>query len=253
MAWAETKVRTIRLALAGVAVIALAACASNRVAMEVPDYSALPQAQSLEALAGLTAAYQSNPNDRTVLLHYAAALRAHNQSGQAVTVLEGGMAQYPGDPDISVAYAKALTAHGRFEQALNVIDNALRPEAPDWNALSVRGAVLDQLGRHDEARLTYQQALALAPGEASLEANLGLSYSMTNDLGRAEQHLRRATELPGATSRIRQNLALILGLQGRFEEARAIYAAELPADEVEANMSYVRSLLTQQNRWDLLD
>ena len=79
---------------------------------------------------------------------------------------------------------------------------------------------------------------------------MGLSYAMTSDLRAAEQHLRRAVTMPGATSQIRQNLALVVGLQGRFEESRAMYAAELPPDQVESNMNYVRGMLTQQNRWD---
>ncbi|MNT77100.1 hypothetical protein D3C72_2161770 [compost metagenome] len=81
---------------------------------------------------------------------------------------------------------------------------------------------------------------------------MGLSYAMTSELPAAEQHLRRAVQMRGATSRIRQNLALIVGLQGRFDECRAIYAAELPPEQVESNMAYVRALLTQQNRWDLI-
>jgi Flp pilus assembly protein TadD len=167
-------------------------------------------------------------------------------------VLEAAMAVYKNDPDINVAYAKALTAVGRFDQALNVLDATIVPQAPDWNALSVKGAVLDQMGRHDEARRLYTQALLIAPQEASLEANLGLSYAMTNDLGQAETHLRRAAQMRGANSRVRQNLALVIGLQGRFDEARAIYAAELSPDQVEANMAYVRSMLTQQNRWNAI-
>ena len=38
--------------------------------------------------------------------------------------------------------------------------------------------------------------------------------------------------------------------ESRFEESRALFAAELTPDQVEANMAYVRSLLTQQNRWE---
>ncbi|UXN73926.1 hypothetical protein N8D56_00615 [Devosia sp. A8/3-2] len=167
-----------------------------------------------------------------------------------MAALEQGVGHYPNDPDIVVAYAKALTADGRFEQSLGVLDRVIRPDAPDWNALLVKGAALDQLGRNAEARQVYGQALVMAPGEASIEANFGLSYAMTNELGAAEQHLRRAVQMPGATSKIRQNLALIVGLQGRFDEARKLYAAELPPDRVESNMAYVRSMLTQQNRWD---
>src|SRR5690606_37498893 len=112
---------------------------------------------------------------------------------------------------------------------------------------------LDQMGRNDQARRIYNQATVIAPGEASVETNLGLSYAMTNELPQAEKHLRRAVQMRGATSKTRQNLALVVGLQGRFAEARALYGAELPPDQVEANMAYVRALLTQQNRWDLID
>jgi Flp pilus assembly protein TadD len=244
-------IRPIRaLLLAGLAAAMLGACASPRIAST--DYSGLPAAQGQATLAELTARYKANPRDKAIIIHYAAALRAAGQPQQAVAALEQGMSHHPRDIDISIAYAKALTADGRFEQSLNILDNVIRPDAPDWNALLVKGATLDQLGRNAEARAIYIQAQVIAPGEASIAANLGLSYAMTNELGAAEQHLRRAVQMPGATSQIRQNLALIVGLQGRFDECRALYAAELPPEQVESNMAYVRALLTQQNRWDAI-
>jgi len=250
----NTRKRPFRaLLLAGVAALALSACASNRGSMPSPDYSGMPTAQSHQTLAELTARYKSNPRDKGTAIAYAAALRAAGQSQQAVAVLEISIDFYPNDVDIAVAYAKALTAEGRFEQSLQVLDRVIRPEAPDWNALLVKGATLDQLGRNGEARALYKQALVFAPGEASIEANMGLSYAMTNELDAAEQHLRRAVQMRGATSQIRQNLALIVGLQGRFEECRTLYAAELPPEQVESNMAYVRAMLTQQNRWDAIE
>lgn len=239
--------------LAGVAVVAISACASNRGSMPSPDYSGMAAGQTQQTLGELTARYKSNPKDKTIAISYAAALRAVGQNKQAVSVLEISMSMYPQDVDINVAYAKALTADGSFEQSLLVLDNVIRPEAPDWNALLVKGATLDQLGRNAEARALYTQALVFAPGEASIEANMGLSYAMTNELPAAEQHLRRAVQMRGATSRVRQNLALVVGLQGRFDECRALYAAELPPEQVESNMTYVRALLTQQNRWDMIE
>nr|WP_314262652.1 tetratricopeptide repeat protein [uncultured Devosia sp.] len=240
------------LLLVGVAALAISACASNRTSMTQPDYTGMTAGQSQQTLGELTARYKANPKDKVTAIHYAAALRAVGQSKQAVSVLEISMDYYPKDVDIAVAFAKALTADGRLEQSLQVLDNVIRPEAPDWNALLVKGATLDQLGRNPEARAIYAQAQVYAPGEASIEANLGLSYAMTNELPAAEQHLRRATQMQGANSKVRQNLALIIGLQGRFDEARAIYAAELPPEQVESNMAYVRALLTQQNRWELI-
>jgi Flp pilus assembly protein TadD len=240
------------LLLAGVAAVALSACASNRASMSQPDFSGQAASQSQQTLAELGARYKAHPRDKVTIIYFAAALRAAGQPEQAVSVLEARIVAYPTDIDIKISYAKALTAAGRFDQAMNVAEDAIDPASPDWNALLVKGAILDQRGRNVEARAVYTQALLIAPGEASLEANIGLSFAMTNDLDQAEAHLRKAAGMRGATSQIRQNLALVIGLQGRFEECQAMFARELPPDQVEANMAYIRALLTQQNRWDLI-
>jgi Flp pilus assembly protein TadD len=238
---------------AGVAALSLAACAGSQATMSAPDYSGLSYGEQQSNLAQLSQQYQSNPRDKQTAIHFAAALRTVGQTGQAVAVLEESIGIHGRDADLGVAYAKALASDGRFEQALTVIDDTIQPDRPYWNALSVKGAILDQIGQHEQARVLYEQALLMNPQEPSLHANIGLSYAMTGDLDQAETKLRYAASLPGATSQVRQNLALVLGLQGKFDETRAIYAAELPPDQVEANMAYIRALLTQQNRWDVIE
>ncbi|MCF6326778.1 MAG: tetratricopeptide repeat protein [Devosiaceae bacterium] len=246
-----TMVATLRaIFVAGIASVVLSACAINQSKPSATDYSNLSQMDAQSNLAQLAARFEANRRDKYAAINFAAALRSAGQAKQAVSVLEITLSTFKDDPDVDIAYAKALTADGRFEQALNVINNTIRPENPNWNALSVKGAILDQMGQNTQARALYNQAMVLAPNEASLEANLGLSYAMTSELEQAEIHLKRALTKSGATSRIRQNLALVIGLQGRFDEARAIYSAELPPDQVETNMAYIRGLLTQQNRWD---
>ncbi|MCF6343943.1 MAG: tetratricopeptide repeat protein [Devosiaceae bacterium] len=236
--------------LAGASVIILSSCASNRTTMQSPDYSGMSVTQTQATLSQLSARYKANPRDKTTIIHFAAALRAAGQSGQSVAVLQQAISSYPKDMDIKVSYAKALAADGKFSQALNIIDQTIMPDRPNWNALLVKGAILDQMGQNQAARQLYRQALAVSPNQASLEANLGLSYAMTNELALAEQHLLRAVSMPRASSQIRQNLALIYGLQGKFDKARAIYSQLLPPEQVKSNMAYIRALLTQQNNWD---
>jgi Flp pilus assembly protein TadD len=246
--------RLTGLLLAGVAALTLSACATNRTTTSArsPDFSGQTSEQAHATLSDLGARYKKSPKDKTTIIYYSAALRASGQNEQAVAVVERGMSAFGRDTDMRVAYAKALSAAGRFPQALQVLDDTIDPASPDWNALSVKGAILDQMGRNAEARQLYQQAIGMAPGEAGIYANLGLSYAMTNDLDEAEATLRRAVNLRSATSKVRQNLALVVGLQGRFDESRAIFAAELPPEQVESNMNYIRALLTQQNRWDAI-
>ena len=79
-----------------------------------------------------------------------------------------------------------------------------------------------------------------------------MSYLLTNELAQSENYLRQAIKRPGADSRVRQNLALVVGLQGRFEEAKKIAAGELSSADAQANVTYLRQMLSQQNAWNQL-
>jgi Flp pilus assembly protein TadD len=65
-------------------------------------------------------------------------------------------------------------------------------------------------------------------------------------LVRAEGTLRKAAESKPVDPRVRQNLALVVGLQGRFQEAETIAGADLPAAEAAANVAYLRRMLAEQ-------
>lgn len=244
------KLRT--LLLCTVAALSLTACAANKSSMQSPDYSGLSRSQASATLSQLASQYQRNPADRAVLLSYASALRAAGQNDQAMAIMENAALKFRGDSSIQAGYAKALASAGRFNQALRVVDNTMRVERPDWVLINIKGAILDQMGRHDEARSLYSQGLTISRNNPSILANFGLSYAMSSDLTSAEKYLRQAISQPRATAKVRHNLALVVGLQGRFSEAQALYGQDLSPSEVEANMAYIRALLTQQNRWDVI-
>jgi len=191
---------------------------------------------------------KANPNDPVVAVNYAQALRASGQRSQAVAVLEQAALSNPKNMDVLGAYGRALADAGNYQQALDVLNQAHTPDRPSWRILNVQGAVLDQMGRHEDAQRYYATALKIVPEEASVLSNLGLSYALSKDLVRAEMTLRRAASRPGAEPRVRQNLALVVGLQGRFAEAETIARADLPPDLAAANVAYLRQMLAQQNQ-----
>ena len=190
--------------------------------------------------------YRKDPGDITAAIAYARALRATDQRAQAVAVLEQASLRNPASMPLVGAYGRALADAGQYKQALEALSKAHTPDNPDWRILNAQGAVLDQLGRHAEARKHYEAALKIVPGEPSVLSNLGLSYALTKDLKRAEAALRESAARPGASPRVRQNLALVIGLQGRFAEAERMAAADLPPAEAEANVEYLRELLAKQ-------
>ena len=196
--------------------------------------------------------YEKKPKDKDVGMAYASSLRMTGRDDQALAVMQQMVIFHPTDNNVLAAYGKSLAATGDLPKALEVIGRAQRPDNPDWRLLSAQGAVLDQLNRPDEARKFYRKALDIVPNEPSVISNLGMSYLLTNDLAASETYLKKAIRLPGADSRVRQNLALVVGLQGRFKEAEQIASNELNADDAKANIAYLRQMLSQQNAWNLV-
>jgi Flp pilus assembly protein TadD len=193
--------------------------------------------------------YRTNPSDPDTALNYAQALHVNGQRVQAIAVLEQASAQNPKHSRVLDAYGRALADAGNYEQALDAFERAHAGGQPDWRILSVQGAALDQMGRHEEAQRYYGTALRIAPDEPSVLSNLGLSYALSKDLVRAEATLRRAAGQPRVDPRVRRNLALVVGLQGRFSEAEGIARAGLPSDKAAADVAYLRQMLAQQNGW----
>ncbi|QPF84244.1 tetratricopeptide repeat protein [Bradyrhizobium genosp. L] len=187
--------------------------------------------------------YRKNPKDVDAAIAYGQALRNIGQRQQACAVLEQATLASPGNRPLLAAYGRALADNGNSQAAFDVLSRAHSPDNPDWRILSVQGTTLDKMGRHEEARNYYESALRIAPDEPSVLSNLGLSYMLTKELPKAEETLRRAYASARADARIRQNLALVVGLQGRFAEAETIVKADLPADEAAANVAYLRDML----------
>jgi Flp pilus assembly protein TadD len=195
------------------------------------------------------ARYRANPADPQAAIRYARALRGIGQRVQAAAVLEQGAVHNPKNRAVLGAYGRALADAGNLRQALEVLDRAHSQDDPDWRILSVKGAVLDQMGRHADAQRHYASALRLKPDEPSVLSNLGLSYALSKNLPKAEATLRKAAAQPGAEPKVRQNLALVVGLQGRFKEAEAIAGSDLSPTEAAANVAYLRRMLSQQSAW----
>ncbi|MFY9599207.1 MAG: tetratricopeptide repeat protein [Pseudolabrys sp.] len=249
----RTRATYLLASAAVVAALALSAggCSnigSRETTGSIADANIAPASQDewRRSLDTLGARYRENPNDADAAIAYARALRATDQRAQAVAVLEQASIRNPHSMPLLGAYGRALTEVGKYQQALETLERAHTPDNPDWRILNVQGAVLDQLGRHAEAQRHYASALKIVPDEPTVLSNLGLSYLLTKDLKNAEVTLRRAVAQPNASPKARQNLALVVGLRGRFEEAEKIARADLPEKEAAANVEYLREMLAQQ-------
>ncbi|MFI5013048.1 MAG: tetratricopeptide repeat protein [Hyphomicrobiales bacterium] len=218
--------------------------------------SALDGVRSQDALhaeaVSWSARYGANPGEKTASLGYARVLSALDQKGQAAAVLQAAAVKSPKDTEILAAYGKALVDTGDYNQALEVLARAHSPDRPDWHVLSAEGIASDGVGLHDRAQSFYLSALKIAPGEPGVMSNLGLSYALSKKLPEAERVLTEAAQSPKADARVRQNLALVLALQGRFDNANQTLRHDLSPADAANNVAEIRSMIAQPNTWDAI-
>jgi Flp pilus assembly protein TadD len=241
-----------KLALAVALAASLGACASkpgkNDITGSIPRPFQTADANPRAEVDRLAESYRQRPADPEIAISYAQALRRTEQQAQAVAVLEQAAIKNPKHKGLLAEYGRALAQNGRLQQALDVLGRAHTPDQPDWRILNAQGAIHDQLGNYREARRFYSTALKMVPEEPSVLSNLGLSYILSKDLKTAESTLRRAAASPRAEKRVRQNLALSLALQGKFDEAEKIAAGDLPPEEASANIAALRDMLKDQQQ-----
>lgn len=168
--------------------------------------------------------YELNPGDLESAIKLSAAVRKLGNPQRAVEIAQTTRALYPRDPYLAAEFAAALIASEQAYEAMEPLDTALR-SAPGYARLwSLKGAALDQQEEYDLARKHYSRAMQITPNDPNIMANIGLSFALSGDPQTAEGWLRRAVSVPGASKSVRQNLSLILQLQGKEAEA-AKYSA----------------------------
>ena len=235
---------------------AISACQSKTASLGSLDglNTASTSPASFRKTAELGDRWQGDQKNIELGLAYADGLEKFGQTDQQLQVLATLSEQNPQNASVQSIYGKKLIAAGRPGEAVPILEKAAASGPGDWRILSALGSAYDQQGQYSTARDTYQKALALQPNQISVLNNVGMSYALEGNLKQAEETLRNAMALPEGKTlpRLRQNLALVVGLQGRFEESRQIASEDLPPDEVEANMAYLQKMLSQPNTWKQL-
>src|SRR5216110_2777664 len=85
------------------------------------------------------------------------------------------------------------------------------------------GAVLQQLGRFDEAEKEYQTALRIDPGYMKVHVNMASMMMSKSKLDEAKKYYDRALQLDPSSGEVRSGYAYLLERLGRPDEARAEY------------------------------
>ena len=132
---------------------------------------------------------------------------------------KGNGREQDGPTSLEMEAAVELLASGEFSEAEQVTRDltVLYPSSDfGWKAL---GIALQQQGLNTEALFPMQRAVELSPDDAESHSNLALVLQVLNRLEEAETHSRRAIKIKPDFSAAHNSLANTLSRQNRFEEA----------------------------------
>lgn len=205
--------------------LALAACAQDGARELSLDHSSArqlaqqdsadPKSELDRAIAYWGQQYAKQPSDRTAALSYALNLKAAGQKKAALQVLQQASLYHGNDQEIASEYGRLALEFGQVGLAQKLLAVAYDPTNPDWRVVSAQGTVLAKQGDYQGAIPYYERALQLAPDQPSVVNNLAMALVADGQAAKAEPLLRQAAADPDADPRVRQNLALVLDLQGK--------------------------------------
>jgi Flp pilus assembly protein TadD len=137
---------------------------------------------------------------------------------------------------------------GQVEQAEGLFRKVIEI-APKHPVAYQRLAIIRaKAGNFAEAEQFFSTAYRLAPRDAKLVTDIGYFYYLSSKPGRAEQFLRYALELDRNNQAAYNNLALVLGEQGRDEEAKSLFQQAGTEAQATANMAF---LYAQRGQLDM--
>lgn len=187
--------------------------------------------------------YGKNPRNIEAALAYAKNLKAMGQKSQALAVLQASANFHGSDRRLASEYGRLALEMDQVGAAQQLLEAADDPANPDWRVISARGTVLAKQGKYSEAIPFYERAMTLSRDQPSILNNLAMAYMMSGQAQKAEPLLRQASQIKGADAKVRQNLALVLGAEGRHDEAAQVAASADSPESAAYNADIMRRMV----------
>jgi MSHA biogenesis protein MshN len=145
-----------------------------------------------EAEEQLVAALQVDPRHAAARQAYVSLLLEQQRVSTARRVLQEALVLEPAQPTFALALARIHAAERDYAAALAVLDRAAPAGQGAADFQAFRGAMLQRLGRHDEALLAYQNAVRDGTPPATAWIGYAISLEAVGKRSEAAQAYRRA-------------------------------------------------------------
>ena len=139
-------------------------------------------------------------------------------------------------------YGILLIEQNQADAAVSLLTPAVDEDAADHRVYNILGIAYDVLGDHTQAQNLYLAGLEIHPESKSLRNNIALSLVLQERYDAATEQVQRLLTGTEADEPYLHNLALVYGLAGQIEKAAALLRQMLPEADVANNLAYYQNL-----------
>lgn len=182
-----------------------------------------------------------DPLDPVAGVKAAQALRELGRYDEAADLAQRVMLVQPGNYDAMLEVGRGHIARGQAFYGIAALEQARDERPDDWRPWSLLGTAYEQVRRPDDARAAWAHALTLSPDNPDVLTNMAIAEMTRGDTQAAEPLLRRAAAQPGASLKVKLNLAMAIGLNGKMDEAEQMLRRALPPDAADRNLEWLRA------------
>jgi len=149
---------------------------------------------------------------------------------------------YDRSPTAKTLYAMAdiLATQGKDSDCEVILKRIIQEYPQFFPAYNSLAELQMRQGRIDEAIDTISRGISIRPRDSVLLNNLGMCWMVRKDYKKALQMFTKAAGIMPANTRYRANMAVALGLMGRYEESLSLFRQVLPEDQANHNLSVLR-------------
>lgn len=161
-----------------------------------------------------------------------------NASGQQAKSDEEFQSGANRPPSANTLYsmARILAAQGKDNECEYVLNRIIK-EYPDFVAAYISMAELRmRQDRIEDAITTLSAGLKLMPKSSTIMNDLGMCWLMKSENEKALEQFSQAASLSPENARYRSNMAVALGMMGRYDESLSLFIQVVPTGEAHYNL-----------------
>lgn len=218
-----------------------AVAAPARTPADAQTREAYDRADPLSRSAFWSDQAEIDPMDPVAGVKAAQALRELGRYDESADLAQRVLLVQPANIEAMLEVGRGHIARGQAFYGIQALEQARDARPDDWRAWSLLGTAYEQVRRSDDASAAWARALAISPENPDVLANMAMAAITRGDTTGAEPLLRRAAAQPGASLKVRLNLAMAVGLNGKMGEAEQMLRRDLPPEQADRNLEWLRA------------